>query len=177
MSINITATPILSETCETVVMNAANKAISEYSGFNFNSVCRAGRHYLAANSSGIYVLRGDSDNGSPINAEIKTGSTDFSEIEGVPPHSQKRITDAHIGLRASGAVTFKTYPGDGAEKSHEITGRGYFGLRQRRVFTLVRSARGTRSRFWSFGLANQNGAGFDLRDMTLEVFPLSRKEK
>ncbi|MBF0290545.1 MAG: hypothetical protein HQK86_00155 [Nitrospinae bacterium] len=177
MSINITADTISPETCETVVMNTANKAVSEYSGFNFNSVCRVGRHYMAANSSGIHILRGDSDNGAPINAEMKTGMTDFSEIEGVEPHSLKRITDAHIGMRASGAVTFKTYPGDGAEKSHEITGRGYFGLRQRRVFTLVRSARGIRSRLWSFGLANQNGAGFDLRDMTLEVFPLSRKEK
>ena len=177
MSVNITATPILPETCKTVVMNTANKAVSEYSGFNFNSVCRVGRHYFAANSSGIYVLRGESDNGAPINAEIKAGSTDFSEIEGVPPHLLKRITDAHIGLRASGAVTFKTYPGDGAEKSHEINGRGRFELQQRRVFTLARSAKGIRSRMWSFGLANQNGAGFDLRDMTLEVFPLSRKEK
>ena len=56
------------------VMNPENYALSNYSNFQFNSVARFKDDYLLASTLGLYSLGGSSDNGSYINAKLKTAA-------------------------------------------------------------------------------------------------------
>jgi len=58
-------------------INTKLKALSQYAGYNFNSICCFNNVILGANTSGIFTVGGDSDNTVAINSFFKTFSTDF----------------------------------------------------------------------------------------------------
>ena len=61
-----------------LVMNLANKVVSEYQNYNFNSACKFNGVYLAADkSTGVHILSGDDDNGTPIDAYLVLGDSNF----------------------------------------------------------------------------------------------------
>jgi hypothetical protein len=58
-------------------LNTKLKAISQYVGYNFNSLCCFNGSILGSNDSGIFTTGGDADNNTSITAFFKTFSTDF----------------------------------------------------------------------------------------------------
>ena len=58
----------------TWAINTRTNAVTEYTNYNFSSFAQMGSKYIAANSSGIYELDGDSDAGAAIIAEVQSGS-------------------------------------------------------------------------------------------------------
>ncbi|MCK5611056.1 hypothetical protein KAR91_54790, partial [Candidatus Pacearchaeota archaeon] len=46
---------------KTSVMNTENNAVTEYSNFDFNSMCEFNGVYLGGNSNGIFQMTGDTD--------------------------------------------------------------------------------------------------------------------
>ena len=100
------AVPVLL-TC--IVMNPKNLAVSEYTGFNFNSFVFFNGKYLAAGPSGIHVLEGDTDNGEPIISLIKTGHI---------PTGSARARDIYL-MGRSDAQMRVTLIGDEEEESRE----------------------------------------------------------
>ena len=70
----------------TWVMNQETGAPSRYENFDFDAFAQIGEDYLAARGDGIYLLSGDDDAGTNIDALATIGRTDFDTPE------MKRVT-------------------------------------------------------------------------------------
>ena len=61
-------------------MNPENYAISNYS-FGFTEAARFGNSYLMADDTGLYVLGGDTDNGTSIVSVLTTAGMDLDPLD------------------------------------------------------------------------------------------------
>ncbi|MBF0517595.1 MAG: Ig-like domain repeat protein [Nitrospirae bacterium] len=100
----------------TIVLNTATKAVSKYDGVNFNAY---GRHdsgtHLAADSNGIYVIGGDSDDGQPITCSMQTGLLEFGS------GGLKQVLNAYFHAQAANApVTLKVTADGGQEIEYQF---------------------------------------------------------
>ncbi len=95
---------------EAWVMNAETHAAWKYTNFPFNSFAFLGGKYLAATDAGLYELVGDDDNGTEIEAVVKTGLMNFGAS------LKKSIPRAYFGYSSNGALLFKTIATDSGKK-------------------------------------------------------------
>lgn len=92
---------------KTIVMNAKNRAVTEYTNYCFNSLCKFMGNYLGADSTrGIMQLSGSDDDGTPIAAKAKTATVDIGK------RSPKRVRDVWIVAR-KGLMTLKVFVDEG----------------------------------------------------------------
>jgi hypothetical protein len=139
-------------------INYETSAASRYERLPANSICRFNGVTYVANAGGIYALDADTDAGQPINAKVTLGTTDFSS------KNRKRVNYVYIGFKSNApmlitAVTdkeTKTYTdvqpaGEGNRGTRAILGKGLEGL------------------YWSFELANKEGAFFELDYLLMEA--------
>jgi len=154
---------ILSETYEVYVMNLKNFAISSYEGFNYNSFCNYKNLYLGGSANGIFVLEGDDDDGTDIDATLKTG------IEDLGITKLKTIVDAYIGLKAGGIYELRVITSDGNEQVYIIEDNNAS------IHTLKQTlAKGARARYMTLQFKNKNGSDFEGDNIVLYVDILSR---
>ncbi len=137
-----------------IVMNLSNHAVTHYENFNFNSVVQFNGVLLGANENGVYPLSGDSDLGQYIEAELTSGLHDLSEkvvktaLEG---WVAGRFTQGGLDLtvRVDEKGDPYSYPfvkfGNGKEGRAKI-GKGL-----------------NKYRFFTFGIKNKGGLGFDIQ--------------
>lgn len=151
------------------VMNAANKAVSEYDNYDFNSVASfAGRMY-GAREDGLYLLEGDDDAGQPIDAFLRTALLRIGN--GRASH----IDSAYLGYRSNGTLQVKvTYIDGRGEK------RGYVYDLQELPADANRNGRvkigkGLESVYWAFTVSNTDGADFDLDVVNIVPLVMSRR--
>lgn len=142
----------------TWAINTRTGAVTEYTNFDFNSFARFGNHYLAASPSGLYMLDGDNDAGTPIISDILGG---FLELTGT---HFTQLKAAYIGLRARDGSEFilKLIRPDGREAAYRVVGRD---MRTSRVDI----GKGFRSRFFAYELIS-TGVDFDLT--SIEFLPI-----
>lgn len=141
--------------------------ISEYTNFGFNSYARVGSRHYAAKDTGLYVLEGDTDDGEPINASVRSMLVDFGLIE------QKRVVSAYIGCTSTGRVILKIKSVDQGALVET-----WFEARQKSAApanTYMPLGRGLRSRHWQVELVNVDGADFDIVSLDLHPLPLGRR--
>ena len=140
---------------KTIVMNVKNRAITEYTNYCFNSLCCFNGRYLGANSSGIFPLSGDDDNGTAIDAHIKTATADVGK--GQP----KKLRDAWIFAR-KGLMTFTVI----ADEDNEFTYNA--DVENSKIHEeRVKIGRGIKGRGFSFILANVDGSDFDIDNISV----------
>ena len=140
---------------KTIVVNIKNRAVTEYTGYCFNSFCCFNGKYLGANSSGIFELSGDDDNGTDIDASIKTATADVGR--GQP----KKLRDAWLFAR-KGLMTFTVI----ADEDNEFTYNADVenaNIHEERV----KVGRGIKGRGFSFVLANVDGSDFDIDSISV----------
>ena len=135
---------------KTIVMNVKNRAITEYINYCFNSFCCFNGVYLGACKDGIFPLSGDDDNGTDIDAHIKTATADVGK--GQP----KKLRDAWIVAR-KGLMTFTVIADEGNEFTYNADVENS-KLHEERV----KIGRGIKGRGFSFILANVDGSDFDI---------------
>ena len=58
-------------------LNKRNAGVSQYCGFNFNSMCEFNGEYIGASEDGIYKLSGDTDDGVDIDAYFELAHSDL----------------------------------------------------------------------------------------------------
>lgn len=75
-------------------MNAATGGTTEYTGFAFNSVAKIGGRYYGANEQGLFLLEGETDNGTPIAANFGFGQLDFGAAQ------MKTLAYCYLGTQA-----------------------------------------------------------------------------
>lgn len=143
-------------TITTWTVNTKSMAVSEYTNFSFNSLTRMGHKYLGTSSAGLYELNGDSDDGSNIVAQIKSG---MMQLGGSRFTSFKA---AYIGQRGTGDYVLKVETGDGKTYNYAVIGKDMQTSR-------VHFGKGLRARYFSFELIS-TGQDFDLD--SVEFIPL-----
>lgn len=158
---SIDGTYLLDTTQElfTWVVNQETGAPSRYENYDFDAYAQIGEDYLAARGDGIYLLSGDDDGGTAIDAIATIGRTDFDEA------SMKRVTAAYLGLNSAGQVhlTIRTDQG--------IT-TGPYELRQSPAASTTERAkfkRGLKSRYWEFDIENVDGADLQVKSAEFET--------
>ena len=146
-----------------IVMNPKNLAVSEYTGFNFNSFAFFNGKYLAAGPSGIHVLEGDTDNGEPIISLIKTGHIPTGSI---------RARDIYL-MGRSDAQMRVTLIGDEEEESREEADYLISKLGEDRVVT----PRGMDPVYLQIAVENSQGGDFDLDSIQVFGEGLKRRKR
>lgn len=151
------------------VMNTeGDMPLSEYVGYDFNSFCKVGDIYLGARDEGLYLLDGDTDDGKPIEASVRTMMLDF----GSPV--MKRVQAAYIGYTSNGKLMLKVRAvSDGELKEQWYEAKELQAQAPREQ--MVRVGRGLRSRYWQFELVNINGSDFELANLELHPVYLNRR--
>ncbi|RPI52657.1 MAG: hypothetical protein EHM49_05235 [Deltaproteobacteria bacterium] len=147
-------------------MNISNKAISTYSGYNFNSIANFNGTILGAMATGIYELSGANDNGTDIDAVLKTGTMDFGE------RAIKHIRDLWLTFRSTGKLRIKVWINeDTSTEIHKDTSITGTAMAEERL----KIPRGLRGRFFTIEINNIDGVDFDIDSLSMLVESLVRK--
>lgn len=138
--------------------------VTHYTNFPFTHVVRYQNSYYGANSTGLYLLEGTTDDVTPIPWNWKTATTDFKSPQ------NKTVASAYFGGRLGPAETVTLYAGDGSQENvyNYTTPRDGLAQNHRQVF-----GKGVKKRYYSLGLS---GTGkFELDNIELDVRLTSRK--
>lgn len=153
-------------------VNTDLKAVTEHRNQNFDAIVAhpKGFHY-AAGPGGIVQLTGDTDDGEPIEAWLRTFLTDFGT------HKFKRMPDIWVGLATDGRMLAKVHTRDPAsggvlddwyelvtkQDGNEANGRAKVG-------------RGLKSVWWGLELRNINGSDFRVDEASMRFLVLDRRQ-
>lgn len=147
-----------------VVLNTRTNAVTTYSGGAFNSLCNFNGLVLAASSTGIVALTGDTDQGAQIDAVLTSGVSDFQSDK------IKRVIAGYVGYRAAGDMELTLI----TDEHHEYIYR--IEPRQTAIHPgKVKFGRGCDGLYWQWRLANRSGADFSLDSLRLDAEVLSRR--
>ena len=146
------------------LINCQTGAISEYRNYPFNSICRIKDRWFGASPTGIYVLSGETDNGTDIEAWVKTGDMDLKAP------TKKRVTDVYVVVEMVGKGTLRVVCEEHPANVYDVLAP-MGGAHNKRVVT----ARGISGQHWSFEFRNVAGAFFELYGMEILFDVLSRR--
>ena len=157
----------VTEAVYTWVVNQNTGAPARYEGHDFHSFGRIGRSYLGAKADGIYLLEGDDDGGTEIDALASTGRMDFGSTR------MKRVLAAYLGVDSAGQVNISLR----TDADHT------YGPYQFRVIPTghqverAKFARGIKSRYWEFDIENVDGGDMGIDEIEFDVIELSHRLK
>jgi hypothetical protein len=156
--------PLGDEDYQAWVLNSDSLGVTEYTQWPFNSIVDTPRGTFGLTDTGLYELTGDTDDGAPIEASLRTGDLAFNTS------AHKRVDSAYLYLASTDDVyirTISTHRGQRSEAWYRVNYReGADDGQTRRV----RFGKGLRGTTWAFELANIDGGDLDLRGA--EVLPL-----
>ena len=127
-----------------IVMNTQTGAVSEHSGFGFQSITPT----HAGSATGLFLLGGDTDAGQPIVSVITTGKQQWGS-------SLKKV--AQVVLFAIKGVGTSTMTVTGESASYSYT----FPIRSNGQSRSV-PGKGIRENYLAYGYSNTDGADFQL---------------
>ena len=154
------------EQYQVYAMNLKNLCLSKYSNFNYNSLCKFGGQYYGMNSNGLYLLEGDKDNGTDIEAIVETGK------DNLKLNNLKRIVDTFITMKAQGEYTLTLISEEGNEYTYPLVNTNTtIGTWK------VDVGKGTRSQYWGLRFKNVAGAKFEVEGIELNIDSLRRRHR
>lgn len=140
-----------------------NDEMTRYTNFPFTHVVRYQNSYFGANSTGLYLLEGTTDDGAPIEWEVKTAFTDFDSAQ------HKTLEMAYFGGRLGPEATISLFAGEQTTNPYEYTTpRGAAAQNYRQPF-----GRGQKARYYALGASGDDVVTID--SITLNVATLARK--
>lgn len=128
----------------TIVMNTMNGAVSEYTGWAFQSITPT----KAGTATGLFSLGGDTDDGTAIVGRVQTGKVEWGG-------SRKSLIDkAFLALKGTG--TFRLHvSGEAADYTYDFTAAASGQ-------SSAQPGKGIRENYLSFGFSNPSGQAFQL---------------
>lgn len=159
------ATSVVASTYRAHVMNTTNNAVTEYTGFRFNSFAQIAGSYYGAGPDGLYRLDGSTDAGSNINWQARTGQIDDKQV------GLKRLPEVVMGLRASGPVRVRVYPDDDRYYDYMLPNVKTTTIRQQRV----KVGKGMKARWFAVELQGVANAAMEMDSMQLNMTPTTRR--
>lgn len=143
---------IVEASYEAYSINLATGAVTRYTDFAFDNVLRFGDKFFGIRADGVYELAGDTDDGAPIVAQVRTFNTNFgaTNIKRVPFMyvSGQVGTDLSVGFVADKGVEYK-YPVGLVREQGVRTGRAKAGL-------------GVKGSYYNFSITNEDGQDFQI---------------
>ncbi len=145
--------------------------VSEYRNYRFNSMVKVRGRYYGASDTGLYLLEGADDAGTPIDAWVRTGLSNFGT------GLLKRMVGAYVGYTADAGlilkvITTSTTTGTKVEHWYRMEPREADGAtRENRV----KVGRGVEAVYWQFELRNVDGGDFSLDQIELLPMVLTRR--
>jgi hypothetical protein len=152
------------------VMNTeANMPISEYDNYVFNSLAYGPDQMLGCTDEGLYILEGEDDAGTDIDAEVVSLMLDFDTSK------LKRMSTAYIGYTSDGQLLLKVRSID-----QGLYAEDWYAGRNTTAQTTpgqnrMKIGKGLRSRYWTFELVNIAGSDFELDKVELYPIVLQRR--
>ena len=165
-SLEVSATGYVGTVSATIayVLNTKTGALTRYTNFPFNSFADIDGTQLAASSSGLFELTGDSDNGTDITFTIASGKTDF----GSP--MLKRVADMYIAYITDGDLRLNMAT-DNDDYDYILTATGMDDLHPNRV----KLGRGVVGRYWQPTITNMDGCDAEINALDFGQQELTRK--
>lgn len=143
-----------------------NDEVTRYTNFPFTHVVRYKNSYYGANSTGLYLLEGTTDNGTPIPWAFETAMTDFKSP------NKKTLAAAYFSGRFGTSSTIQLKKGEKSPITHAFTTpRGTLAQNHRQVFGKDRAE--TRTRY--FALAASGTSEFELDAIECDVHNTTRR--
>lgn len=139
---------------------SASTALDNYDFTGFGQ--HKGKHY-GIRPDGLYVLEGDTDNGTQIDSFISLGDRNFNTAK------QKRVPHAYIGASTDGRMVLKVIV-NRQEYLYAVKNPSTDMAEQR-----VDIGRGLRSNYWNFELMNREGADFEIDTIKFMPIVLERR--
>jgi hypothetical protein len=149
-------------------MNTETLETTNYLNFDFNSLVSFADQPYGVTSSGIFLLEGDDDDGTNIDARILTGISDRGD------ENLKEAAQMYMQYEGQ-AMMFQLYP-DGQQRLREYR----FERRSNStgvIHARAKGSRGLRSRSWQMGLRNLSGGAFTLDKLGLLLRALTRNTR
>ncbi len=141
-------------------------ALSQYAGWDFNSLCLLNGERLAAGEEGLFLLGGEDDAGEPVAAEVAFPVTDCGE------RAVKRLRTVDIAGSARGMLRLAVRADDGGSREYAA---GPFGAENGLPGkTRIHAGRDGQGALWQVGLANSDGCDFALSGLELGLMALDR---
>lgn len=142
----------------TIVMNTLTGAVTEYSGFDFQSITPT----HAGSTLGLYEFGGDTDIDIPIVASVVTGKTLWSDI-------RRKFMDAvYFAMAGNGTSSMSVITPD-TEYDYP------FEVRPNGV-SRAKPGRGIRENYLAFGYSNTDGANFRLDQIEVPQNPSKNRK-
>lgn len=147
------------------VINLSNLGVSRYDNFNFNSLFMFDYNYYAANSSGIFELSGDTDNGQDISAQVVLPALSFGTGQ------SKILKEVFVSMRGASNITFSlSLDETEIPEEYPLLQSNTTGVHTRRA----KLARGLKGTYWGLSFRNLDGADFDLLSLVAKPVALGR---
>ena len=149
-------------------INLRGNAISQYQGFDFNSMCEFQGQFLGANEDGIYSLDdADNDQGTAILSILETYTTNFNV------DNAKRMRKAYIGYETSGNLVLKITVDGEHDHAYFLKPVKKQQLQHKTKVPLGRDLKGD---YWMYRIENREGCDFsiDSLDMVAVVLSMGR---
>ena len=150
------------------VMNTETFETTNYSNFDFESLVSYADQPYGVTSGGIFLLAGDDDDGTQIDARLLTGISDrgdenLKEVDNL--YLQGDFDSLMFQLYADGQQQVREYA---LERRSNSTGL---------IHARAKGSRGLRSRSWQMGLRNLSGGDFQIDKLGLLLRQLTRKTR
>jgi hypothetical protein len=148
-------------------LNLALEATTQYSRYNFNSMCKFGDHYIAANEYGIFTLNGDDDDGRDINARFDLVKSNLGIQE------DKRIRKFYVSGEGTGTLKITTIFDDNSSEIY------YLDMQEGYVEhgTKISARRSGRGEFIQIRVENQDGADFSVDQLSALLVVVRRRTR
>lgn len=168
LRVTATGTAVVAATYEAYALNLnhssdTNDEVTHYTNFPFTHVVRYKNSYYGANSTGLYLLDGTTDDSVPIAWSMKTAFTDFDT------DYLKNISMAYFGGRLGPNATIGVVEGESGEFTYSYsTPRGSTAQNYRQPF-----GKGLRARYYAIFAGGSDVATID--SITFNIAKSARK--
>src|SRR3990167_4823396 len=150
----------------TWVLNVRKGALTEYSGFSFNSFAKFNGAVLACGPSGVFVLgTQDTDAGTAITGKYRTG------LYGDDSAWVSRVPRAFLAGSQSGDLRFRVITTEGGTREYNVQWNKISGYTQRRIPI----GKGIKSRWFQYEVEGVDGANFSTTSLLTYPTKLRRR--
>jgi hypothetical protein len=139
-----------------MVMNIKNRALTEYSNYSFNSLCSFNGKSFGATSTAIYELTGDTDTGTLIDWNFRTGYLDLEQ------KFKKKLKQAWFSYKTDGDLILTVIQPNGESYEYHLE-----GIDTTETGVRVKFGKGIRSKYVALDVKNLDGS-----TITLDVLKL-----
>jgi hypothetical protein len=146
-----------------LVMNLKNRALTEFSNYNFNSLCSFNGKSFGATSTAIYDLSGDTDAGTLIDWNFRTGYLDLEQ------KAKKKLRQAWLSYKTDGDLILTVLQPN--EESYEYH---LEGIDTTETGVRMKFGKGIRSKYVALDIKNVDGSTIVLDALKLVLEKTSK---